>query len=429
MTTLTCDEDCSAQAAEQLNSNCFCGGLQLEALTEALRSAPGTPDVSALIAERCPYLFSALPVYISSAQAQQMAALIAAVESVVALPSYRALVLEGAPALARHPQRARSVFFGYDFHLEGDRIGLIEINTNAGGALLNAALARAQDPCGKLAQGALDGAEGGAGFEQEIVAMFVQEWRLAGHQRPLGLVAIVDTAPETQYLHPEFLLFQQLFERNGIAAVIADPAALHWDGVHLRIDGRIVDLVYNRLTDFALELPDSAAIRAAYLADAAVVTPHPQAHALYADKRNLALLTDPVRLAELGVPDATCAILLEGIPHTEVVQAGHAERLWAARRSLFFKPTAGFGGRAAYRGDKLTKRAWQDVLDGQYVAQAIMAPPQRVAGSAQAPEKLKFDIRSYCYDGKVQWTAARVYQGQTTNFRTPGGGFAVVYRV
>ena len=90
---------------------------------------------------------------------------------------------------------------------------------------------------------------------------------------------------------------------------------------------------------------------------------------------------------------------------------------------------AGFGGRAAYRGDKLTKRAWQDVLNGDYVAQAVMPPSERSSGPEDAPEKLTFDIRSYCYDGQVQWTAARVYQGQTTNFRTPGGGFAVVYRV
>jgi hypothetical protein len=39
----------------------------------------------------------------------------------------------------------------------------------------------------------------------------------------------------------------------------------------------------------------------------------------------------------------------------------------------------------------------------------------------------RFDIRTYAYDGLVQWTAARMYQGQTTNFRTPGGGFAPVY--
>lgn len=428
MADLSCDETCASQAAELMNSNCFCGGLQLAALTEALRSAPGTPDVPALIAERCPHLFSDLPVFISRAQSRQMEALIAAVESVVALPSYRALVLEGAPAIAKLEQRARSVFFGYDFHLEGERIGLIEINTNAGGALLNAALARAQNPCSTLDQGSIDGASG-VEFEQEIVAMFLREWALGGGDRALGCIAIVDTAPEDQYLYPEFLMFRQLFERNGITAVIADPSALQWDGAHLRHGGRIVDLVYNRLTDFALEQPDSGAIRSAYLAGAAVVTPHPQAHALYANKRNLALLTDAVKLEELGLPAATRALLLEGIPRTELVKAEDAERLWAARRTLFFKPAAGFGGRAAYRGDKVTKRVWQDILDGDYVAQAVMAPPARITGSAEAPEKLKFDIRSYCYEGKVQWTAARVYQGQTTNFRTPGGGFAVVYRV
>ena len=40
---------------------------------------------------------------------------------------------------------------------------------------------------------------------------------------------------------------------------------------------------------------------------------------------------------------------------------------------------------------------------------------------------MKFDLRAYAYDGAVQWVAARMYQGQTTNFRTPGGGFAPVY--
>jgi len=429
MDNAICDTTCATQAAEQLNSNCFCGGLQLGALTEALQSAPGAPDVAALIAERCPYLFSPRPVFVSKAQAAGIEQLIAAVESVVALPSYQNEVFGGGPDIARHDPRAHSVFFGYDFHLEGDRIGLIEINTNAGGALLNAALARAQNPCSSLAQGAVNGAEGALGFERQIVEMFQQEWRLGGRGGQLRSIAIVDVNPEAQYLYPEFLLFRQLFERHGIGAVIADPSSLRWDDGRLWHGETAIDLVYNRLTDFALEAPESAAIRSAYLADAAVVTPHPQAHALYADKRNLALLTDCARLQALGVPDATIAILLNGIPKTDIVRAEDADRLWAARRGLFFKPSAGFGGRAAYRGDKMTKRAWQDVLDGDYVAQAVMPPSERSSGPEDAPEKLKFDIRSYCYDGQVQWTAARVYQGQTTNFRTPGGGFAVVYRV
>ncbi len=40
---------------------------------------------------------------------------------------------------------------------------------------------------------------------------------------------------------------------------------------------------------------------------------------------------------------------------------------------------------------------------------------------------MKFDVRNYVYDGAVQWLAARVYQGQVTNFRTPEGGFAAVF--
>jgi hypothetical protein len=51
-----------------------------------------------------------------------------------------------------------------------------------------------------------------------------------------------------------------------------------------------IDLVYNRLTDFALEAPANAALREAWLTDAALITPHPRAHALYADKRNLVAL-------------------------------------------------------------------------------------------------------------------------------------------
>ena len=35
-------------------------------------------------------------------------------------------------------------------------------------------------------------------------------------------------------------------------------------------------------------------------------------------------------------------------------------------------------------------------------------------------------MRAYTYRGQVQLLAARSYQGQTTNFRTEGGGFSPV---
>ncbi len=95
-------------------------------------------------------------------------------------------------------------------------------------------------------------------------------------------------------------------------------------------------------------------------------------------------------------------------------------------KGVFF---AGYGGRAAYRGDKLTKRVWTDILAGDYIAHIIVAPGERVIGTAENPKHLKFDIRHYTYEDSVQWTAARRYQGQTTNFRTPGDGFAPVYSI
>lgn len=418
------------QAIEILNQQCFCISLADGAIRQALQDELASPALFALLEERCPHLFSAHPVFVSESQTERMAALIRAVEFVVALPAWRERVLRDAPAIARHdPGGAKGVFFGYDFHVQDEHLGLIEINTNAGGAMLNAVLARAQHACCAVMEGVVSHAATAAKFEDAMVGMFRNEWSLSGRSGPLRTIAIVDEAPEQQYLYPEFMLFRQLFERHDLRAVIADPAALTWrDGV-LWHDDTPIDLVYNRLTDFMLEAPSSAALRQAYLAHRVVLTPHPQAHALYADKRNLALLTDAACLQEMAVPQAVQDILLKGIPRTEVVDPSQAERLWSERRHLFFKPTAGYGGRAAYRGDKLTRRVWQDILAGHYVAQALVAPGERIIGPSENPARLKFDMRSYTYDGQVQWNAARMYQGQTTNFRTPGGGFAPVYSI
>ncbi len=416
-------------AIEQLNRDCFCFSLDRDALAYALDAELGTPGLAALLRERCPTVFAAQPVFVAAAQLQRIAQVVRAVESVVALPAYRAQVLATAPDIARLPGPGgpQGVFFGYDFHLDQGRLGLIEINTNAGGAMLNAVLARAQRSCCAAMDGMLPTPASVAAFEQRLVDMFRHEWRRAGHDAPLRSIAIVDEDPSAQYLYPEFLLFQRLFERHGLHAVVADPAALRWRDGRLWHEDLAIDLVYNRLTDFYLDQPASAALREAWLAQAVVLTPHPQAHALYADKRLLALFSDAQRLQALGVREATRQLVVEHVPHTEVVAPAHAERLWAARRGLFFKPVAGFGSRAAYRGDKLTKRVWQQILDGDYVAQALVPPGERRIDDDATAQAMKFDLRAYVYGGDLQWVAARLYQGQTTNFRTPGGGFAPVY--
>ncbi len=416
---------------DNFNRECFCISLDETALARSMAADIGNPALFDLVQDRLPSLFSARPVVLSRAQVQGMAQLISALESVVALPAYREAVLARSDPIARHPNRARSVFMGYDFHVNAEGLGLIEVNTNAGGGLLNALLARAQRACCAEVEGLVPTGAQVDALESAFVAMFRQEWQLCQPGRALQTVAIVDVSPEQQYLYPEFLLFQSLFKRHGIQAFIADPAQLDWQGGRLWCQGDhkpvAIDLVYNRLTDFALAEPQHAHLREAYVQDAVVLTPHPQAHALLADKRNLALLCQADNLQAMGVPQATQAVLLAGIPHTEVVTSENAERFWAERKHFFFKPFAGYGGKAAYRGDKLTHRVWAEIAAGGYIAQAWVAPGERAISGGESAQVLKFDVRNYVYDGQVQSLAARLYQGQTTNFRTPGGGFSPVY--
>lgn len=421
------NEPSGATLAATLSSACFCITLDQQRLQRSLAAELGSGEPGEWEDSGWTQAFAHRPVFISLGDGQRMAEVIAAIERVIALPAWQELALSDAPAIARHSQGAQGVFYGYDFHVNGEGIGLIEVNTNAGGALMNTVLARAQQKCCSTIEGMQPSASDADRFEHEIVEMFRSEWRAMRDDRPLGCVAIVDSTPRSQYMYPEFVLFQRLLSRHGIRAVIADPGELSFAGGVLRYGEVVIDLVYNRLTDFYLEAPESAALRNAYVHDAAVITPHPRGHALYADKRRMIALTDPATLQRLGVPEATQQVLLQGIPRTELVRPEHAADLWARRRSLFFKPFSGYGGRAAYRGDKLTKRVWEEILAGGYIAQALVSPGSRPTG-AGSPD-MKFDLRYYVYQGRVQWTAARMYQGQTTNFRTPGGGFSPVYTV
>ncbi|MDD2721514.1 MAG: hypothetical protein PHH47_09440 [Gallionella sp.] len=391
--------------AARLNTDCAAGRLDAAALQRGLI---GQGDAwHELVATRCPHLFSGVAVYASPAQLQQMKDVIAAVERVVACERGKA-------------NGARGVFYGYDFHLNADGAHLIEVNTNAGGAFLNALLLASQQDT------ALPGeALAVAAPDEAIVAMFHNEWRLAGNDAPLNCIAIVDAQPEAQYLYPEFLLAQRLFERHGIRCVIADPAVITARDDGLYVGGQRIDLVYNRLVDFSLE--QYPALLEAWQAGWVVLTPGPNHYAAYADKRKLAQFSDAAALRALGVDEVAVAALQAGVPETRKVAADDAGYWWEMRKQWFFKPDSGYGSKGSYSGAKLTRRVFEEILQGGYVAQRVAAPGTRcVSGPEGEPQQLKFDVRCYVYDGEIQLVAARLYQGQTTNFRTPGGGFAPV---
>lgn len=421
------ETDVSARIAELLNSGCSCVTLDRDQLYRALERELGDAELTASLARTHPSLFSNVALFLPANDLAEMQEIARAIEVVAALPAYREAALAHAPEIAGFDPGPVGALMGYDFHRSPAGPKLIEVNTNAGGAFLNALLARAQRTCCTAMRAALIPPVE-RDFESAIIEMFRSEWTRQRGQDGLRRIAIVDDAPASQYLYPELRVAEQMLRRHGIEAVIADPAELVYEGGRLHVRGEVVDLVYNRLVDFALAEPGHAALRAAYCDGAVVVTPNPRVHALLADKRNLTLLSDGERLRGWGVREGLIATLLDGVPRTVLVTAENADELWAGRKALFFKPARGYGSKAAYRGDKLTRGVWADIVQGEYVAQSFAPPSERLVETDGELVPLKTDIRLYTYAGETLLVAVRLYQGQTTNFRTPGGGFAPLFR-
>ena len=410
--------------ARRLNQACFCLTLDRQALGLALDGESGEVGFFERLTEHRPHLFSNVPVFMAATSLVAMQEIVEAIEATARLPGYRDAVLSWAPDISQKDHGPAGALMGYDFHLDDDGPKLIEVNTNAGGAFLNAVLARAQKACcaDTVDQTASRMIED---FEEHILAMFQQEWRHQRSSGEMGTIAIVDDTPLEQYLYPEFALAREMLLSRGLETVIGDARQFKYKSGQLFLDGRRIDLVYNRLVDFTLMQPEHAALRAAYDDGAVVVTPNPHNHALLANKRNLTLLSDPVALGAFGLSPQMRA-RLAGVPRTQLVTPENAEEFWRARKGLFFKPISGHGSKAVYRGDKLTKSVWSEIARGDYVAQAFAAPGQRMIKLEGLPTARKMDVRVYTYESRPLLVAARLYQGQTTNFRTPGGGFAPV---
>ena len=415
--------------AEAMNLGCLCSTLQPDRLHEELSVRLGHDRMADQLALDQPHLFAKTPVFISDGDLALLERSVAALHRVAALPGYQEAIL-GRSGTSLPNWGPRGAFMGYDFHLAATGPRLIEINTNAGGAFLHAAAARSHSACCEAMHRRFHQPADLHQLDEAFIAMFRAEWRAQRGESPLRSVAIVDDQPAGQYLAPEFELARALFLAHDIAAVVADPRELQWEGGVLwhpaLPDGGRVDLVYNRVTDFELAQPAHEALRSAYVSGGAVVTPHPRAHALHADKRNLVSLSDDALLAAWGAAAEDRELLRTVVPATQLVTPEHADSLWTQRRQWFFKPAAGYGSRGAYRGDKLTRRVWGEIVAGGYVAQALVPPSERLVNVAGEPKRLKLDVRAYAYDGRILLLAARTYSGQTTNFRTEGGGFSPV---
>lgn len=285
----------------------------------------------------------------------------------------------------------------FDFHITPEgKLKLIEINTNASFLALGLELYQMQQ---------LPTAPNSSFTKKDLVEMFKIDARLVDHN--LKKIFILDEKPEQQRLFIEFLLFQKIFKTESIESEIIDISDIN------KLPSK--SFIYNRYTDFYLSLKQSEHIKTRYNSKEIFLSPHPYEYFLLADKQRM---LDWQNQTEIPIPSSLL----------KIYDLGKTEKdfIWSERKQLFFKPKNSFGSKQAYKGASISRRLFDEFYGENMIAQEYATPSEVDVLIDHELKKMKYDLRCYAYHGKLQMVIARIYQGQTTNLQTKGGGFAVV---
>ena len=359
---------------------------------------------------------SKLPAHLSRKELWQMLRLVRLLFHLSTRRNYQQLVFPQLPETARFDPGHAALMMGYDFHLTADGPRLIEVNTNAGGgyiAWLSEAQAHEDYPI-LLSER----------IQRRLLKSFEREWReFSTSDQPLKQVVILDENPPDQPLYPEMVACRDWLRERGIFCEIVAPEELRSaaDGVFL--DGTKIDLVYNRHCDFFLEEAVMAGIREAYLARAVCLSPNPFAYGLLADKRRMILWSDPQTLIDLGLDQADRNLLLGMVPRSRLLADCDPVAIWEERKELVFKPVNRFGSRGVLLGKGITRKRFAELETETTLVQNLVLPSVEEDLDSGA---YKVDMRLFVYRDRLLGIGARLYQGQVTNLRTEGGGFAPI---
>jgi len=309
-----------------------------------------------------------------------------------------------------------SVLMSYDFHLDGEKPVLLEINTNASGYLIVEALYRMNEQSNPFPR-AMD----------SLKRSFLEEFQRLGLKDPPH-IAIIDEAPLEQKMFPEFLLYRSLFEKWGYTASIHDYNDLIFRESTLFAGEEKIDFIYNRYCDFTLSDSSSEDLRRGYLAGACGFSPNPREYILLADKRRLVQMSregwlEAVAASGISI-DAIRKVL---VPTWNVSDFADAGEIWQKRKQLFFKPPQSYAGKGAYRGSSISRKVFNRVMSEDVLIQQYVPAPKITFEDDETSAEWKYDLRAFAYGGEVQMLVARIYQGQITNFNQTYGGYCAIY--
>jgi len=414
----------SNEQTNVFNANCNCSTLNTDKLERLQKEMAGSIDPNGFDFSQ---YFSSSPTSISKTSLGKIESFLQSFGRVIGNKKiFEFLLRDLDPRYKKRiPKKVSGgLFLGFDFHDTEEGPKLIEINTNAGGLLINSILYEVQDPCCRLLYCKKEMSDF-TKWKEQIYNYFLQEWNLYFPEKEWQTIAILDEDPKSQFLYPEFKIFQNIFHEQGKKAFICAPDDLQWKENGLYYLDDKIDFIYNRHTDFLLKKPEMQNVAMAWESEKIALSPNPIDYLLFANKANLEIFSDAEFLRNQGLEDQDVRLLTDVIPKTYRMCESNKEADWGNRKNIFFKPQNSFGSKGVYAGRKISKTKFEEIIKLDYLAQEEIPPSVRTINSL----KYKIDYRAYVYDFNMLMLASRLYQGQTTNFRTEGGGFSPVMEI
>ena len=296
-----------------------------------------------------------------------------------------------------------SVLMAYDFHLDNETAKLIEVNTNGSAFLIVNSLYQSKNLDYRKAL-------------KDLKDSFQEEWAKFNKNLSVPKKAVlIDEDPFNQKMAIEFFMYKDFFQSMGWDIEILDSKKLKMDDncqLYTPLNEKI-DFIYNRTTDFYFK--NHTLLAKAYQKNTCLISPQPRDYYLLADKNRL---IDWYSKNWEELKD-----IKPNLIKTKLLNSETKQELWENRKKYFFKICQGHGGKMAYKGASLTHKKFEELLKQGSLAQEYIAPSQIKDANNQ---KWKMDLRAYVYKDHIQQLAGRVYQGQLTNFKTPGSGFTTV---
>ncbi|MFZ1702392.1 MAG: hypothetical protein WBO10_08330 [Pyrinomonadaceae bacterium] len=274
----------------------------------------------------------------------------------------------------------------------------------------------------------------------KLLEGLVNDYRNFGGGKEKPNIAIVDWKGVST--STEFDVLQEYFESQGHRTMIADPAALEYDGEMLRIGDFDVDIFYKRVLihEFFERSPDDHPLLCAYR-DGNVFMANSFRTKIPHKKASFAVVSND-KYADLFTAEQH-EMIRKHIPWTRRVsdrQTGYQgetvdllEFISRERDRFILKPNDDYGGAGIIVGWESSEAEWDAAIDlalaEPYVVQERV-PVEKVRfpayGETASLVELLIDIDPFIFKGKVEGGLVRLAASSLVNVAAGGGETALV---